>query len=241
MTAVGKRPEPTLRDAQALRWIAEQYLARADVVATVLGRLSPAEPHEPGRVGVETLRHHVRRWERLGFCERRRLRGAAWVLPTRRGVRYAGLEFPTYEPNGSMLEHTHAVAVVRLAVEAAAPGVEWQSERTLRAGRLATGRSWWLPDGLVEATTVEVELSPKKKAALRGAATVVQHPRAQGRVYFAPASRVDTLTAHLAELRAEVEAAQRGAPWLETQVRPLPLVDGVDYRMPDDRPMRQAG
>jgi hypothetical protein len=237
---MGKRPEATLRDSLTLRWVAEQYLARADVVAVVLGRLSPAEPQEPGRVGVETLRHHVLRWEGLGFAERCRLRGASWVLPTRRGVEYAGLRLPVYRPNGQLLEHTHAVAVVRLAVEQAAPGVEWTSERLLRAERAAGGRSWWLPDGLVGETTIEVELSPKKKAALREAAAGVQHPRARGRVYFAPVNRVDTLRSHLAALQVEVEGASRGAPWLETQVRPLPILPGVSYGMPD-APVRRAG
>ena len=37
-------PEVTARDAGALRWIAEQYTARLDVAAVVLGRLSPAGP-----------------------------------------------------------------------------------------------------------------------------------------------------------------------------------------------------
>jgi hypothetical protein len=239
---MNRRPEATLRDSLALRWIAEMYLARADVVAVVLGRLSPAEPREAGRVGPETVRHHVLRWEALGFAERCRLRGASWVLPTRRGVAYAGLELPTYRPNGSTLEHSHAVAVVRLFVEQGWPGAAWTSERLLRKER-GEGR-WWLPDGLVEVdrvvSTVEVELSPKKRAALREAACGAQHPRARSRVYFAPSTRVDTLAAHLAGLRVEVEGARRGAPWLETQVRPLPVLPGLPYAMPDE-PARRAG
>jgi hypothetical protein len=238
---MSRGPEATLRDSLALAWIAEQYLVRADVAAVVLARLSPAEGlPEPGRLGQRTLRHHAERWERLGFCERRRLRGASWLLPTRRGMRYAGLELPPYEPNGSTLEHTHAVAVVRLVVEQSAPEVEWISERRLRAERRSGGRSWWLPDGLVGETMVEVELSRKKKVAFRDAVTAVQHPRARSRVYFAPSTRVDTLAAHLAALRVEVEGARRGAPWLETQVRPLPVLPGLPYAMPDE-PARRAG
>jgi hypothetical protein len=234
----GRGPEATLRDALALRWIAEQYLVRADVAAVVLARLSPVEELPiPGRLGGRTLRHHAERWERLGFCERRRLRGASWLLPTRRGVAYAGLELPAYEPNGSTLEHTHAVAVVRLAVEEARPDAEWTSERRLRAERARGERGWWLPDGLVEVdglvSTVEVELSRKKLVALRQAATAVQHPRARSRVYCCPSSRVDSLRSHLATLEAEVSTARRGAPWLATQVRPLPVVEGVAYGMPD--------
>jgi hypothetical protein len=159
-------------------------------------------------------------------------------------VEYAGLELPAYRPNGSTLEHSHAAGVVRLFVEQGWPGAVWTAERVLRAERSAGGRSWWLPDGLVEVdgqvSTVEVELSPKKKAALREAACGVQHPRARGRVYFAPSSRVDTLAAHLAALRLEVEGARRGAPWLETQVRPLPVLAGLPYGMPD-APARRAG
>lgn len=237
--------ETTTRDALALRWIAEQYTARADVVAVVLGRLSPAEPREPGRVGLRTVRHHVERWERLRLVERRWLRGCCWIMPTRRGLNAAGVDLPVYEPVAFRLAHTHAVAVVRLAIEAQLPEARWTSERLLRVERGDQKRRdekrpalWWLPDGFVlagdHAATVEVELSPKKLPDLEQAATSMQYPRARARAYFAPPSRVVTLQAHLLRLRGQVQAASRGAPWLDTEVQPLPVVAGVSYQMPDE-------
>jgi hypothetical protein len=248
---MSRGPEATYRDAVALRWIAEQYTARADVAAVLLGRLSPAVPREPGRVGLRTVRHHVQRWERLRFVERRWLRGCCWIMPTRRGLAAAGVTLPVYEPVAFRLAHTHAVAVVRLVVEAQLPDARWTSERLLRAERGdqrrggERARSWWLPDGFVEAdgraATVEVELSPKKLVDLEEAACSVQYPRARSRVYFAPSTRVDTLAAHLAALRVKVEGASRGAPWLETEALPLPVLPGVSYGMPDEPARWRAG
>jgi hypothetical protein len=205
------------------------YLARADVVAVLLARLSPVEGLDRGRpVGVRTLRHHAERWERLGLLERRRLLGHAWFLPTRRGLAFGGVDLPPYPPVGQRLAHMHAVGVVRLAVEGDVPEAFWTSERLLRAGR-AEGAGWWLPDGMVEATTIEVEVSPKKKADLEKAAAAKQHPAARGRVYFAPAQRLDTLRARLAAIAAEVTQSGTGWPWLQTEARELPAVRGVSY------------
>jgi hypothetical protein len=247
---VSRSTEATSRDALALRWIAEQYTVRADVAAVVLGRLSPAEPREPGRVGLRTVRHHVARWERLQFCERRWLRGCCWIVPTRRGLAAAGVALPPYEPVAYRLAHTHAVAVVRLAVEASAPEAQWTSERLLRVERGDQRRGkdkeeqrpvWWLPDGLVDDVTVEVELSPKKLVDLKEAAASKQHARAKRRVYFAPVNRVDRLRMHLAGVAAEVRTARSAWPWLETEVRPLPVLPGVSYGMPDEPARWRAG
>ena len=44
-------PEVTARDVVALRFVGEQYTARLDVLAVVLGRLSPAVVRDAGRLG----------------------------------------------------------------------------------------------------------------------------------------------------------------------------------------------
>jgi len=80
----------TTRDAAALRFVGEHYAVRTDVLAVVLGRLSPAMPQAPGMLGVRTLRQRLGRWQQAGWVQRRRLLGHTWVLPTR-----AGLCWPT--------------------------------------------------------------------------------------------------------------------------------------------------
>ena len=92
------RPVLTARDAAALRFVGEQYAVRDDVLAVLLGRLSPAKPQAPGSLGPRTLRQRLGRWQQAGWVERRRLLGHTWVLPTRTGLRLAGLDFDPVEP-----------------------------------------------------------------------------------------------------------------------------------------------
>jgi hypothetical protein len=206
------------------------FLARADVVAVLLARLSPVEDLDRSRpVGERTLRHHAERWERLRFVERRRLLGFAWFLPTRRGLAFAGVDFPPYAPVGQRLAHQHATAVVRLAVEAQYPGLEWVCERELAARRKASGGRWHRPDGLADTTLVEVELTRKKPEELQRHLLEPQHPAGRTRVYFAPARNVDTLAGRVAGIQAGAARGSRGPVWVPTDVRPLPEVAGVSY------------
>jgi energy-converting hydrogenase Eha subunit G len=85
-------PEATARDLTALRFVGEQYAARLDVLAVVLGRLSPGTVQNAGRLGERTVRQRVERWEVAGWAGRRRMLGHTWVLVTRVGLRLAGLE-----------------------------------------------------------------------------------------------------------------------------------------------------
>jgi hypothetical protein len=110
-------PEATARDLAALRFVGEQYAARLDVLAVVLGRLSPAAPRSAGPLGHRTVRQRVERWEAAGWAVRRRMLGYTWVLPTRAGLRLAGLDFDPWTPALDRLAYHHTVAVVRLARE----------------------------------------------------------------------------------------------------------------------------
>ena len=69
------RPVLTARDAAALRFVGEQYAVRDDVLAVLLGRLSPAKPQAYGMLGPRTLRQRLGRWQQAGWVERRRLLG----------------------------------------------------------------------------------------------------------------------------------------------------------------------
>ena len=187
----GTGPAPTHRDVTALAWVAEQYAVRADTLGLLLGRLSPERPqtvhrwpYAPGRwaelpaLSEATVRYHLRRWLRAGWVRPQRALGRTWIVPTRAGLELAGSGYRPWILVPSQLQHLHAVAVVRLAIEAADPEAEWFSERALTRLRAQRRESWWRPDGgLVVADaavnggpplhTIEVELTPKHLAKLQ--------------------------------------------------------------------------
>jgi hypothetical protein len=219
-------PEATARDVAALRWIGEQYTARLDVAAVVLGRLSPAGPRTPGRLGPRTLRQRLERWEAAGWAERRRLLGHTWVLATRAGLRLAGLEFDPWTPALDRLDHHHAVAVVRLTREPVPGAGGWVCERELwrRQGKA----SWHRADaalptpipatwqGIGEAwEQIEVELTLKARPRLL-AALKTRAPHTARITYYVPAGL------H-APLQAQVTAAVRelgGRPAVRVELLP---------------------
>ncbi len=226
-------PEVTARDATALRWIAEQYTARLDVAAALLGRLSPADPRTPGRLGARTLRQRLERWEVAGWAMRRRMLGHTWVLPTRAGLRLAGLAFDQWTPALDRLDHHHAVAVVRLAREPTPGQGGWVCERALwrRRGKA----SWHLADGALPAPVptswqgiseawelIEVELHQKPRPRLL-AALQTRPPHTARITYYVPARLQAALSAQLAGVVRELG----GRP--EVRVELLPPVAGPSH------------
>ena len=118
-------PELTRRDALAMNWIGEQYGARLDVAAVLLGRLSPVEryrdgadvrPFAGGPLSRRGVRNQAERWRRSGLARTVSALGAQWAIPTVGGLRYGGLSYEPWAARGSRLEHAHAVAMVRLAL-----------------------------------------------------------------------------------------------------------------------------
>jgi hypothetical protein len=227
------QPALTARDAAALRFVGEQYAVRVDVLAVVLGRLSPALPQAPGTLGPRTLRQRLARWQQAGWVERRRLLGATWVLPTRLGLRLAGLEFEVWEPAESRLAHHHAVSLVRLAREPVPGRGGWVCERELwrRRGRA----SWHIADGALPAPIpagwqgidqawelVEIELTQKARPRLV-AILKTRAPHTAHITYYVPAALQAVLSAQLA--RAVRELGGRPA----VTVEPLPTVAGLGY------------
>jgi hypothetical protein len=227
------RPVLTARDAAALRFIGEQYAVRDDVLAVLLGRLSPTTTLATGMLGPRTLRQRLGRWQQAGWVERRRLLGHTWVLPTRGGLRLAGLDFDVWEPAESRLAHHHAVALVRLHREDAPGQGGWVCERELwrRRGRA----SWHMADGALPAAVpagwqridqawelVEVELHQKARPRLV-AALKTRAPHTARVTYYVPTSLHDALSAQLANVVRELG----GRP--DVTVKPLPQVPGVSY------------
>ena len=207
-------PEITPRDLAALRFVGEQYAVRLDALAVVLGRLSPTPVRDNGRLGNRTVRQRVERWEQAGWAVRRRMLGQSWVLPTRAGLRLAGLEFDGWEPAATRLAHHHAVAVVRLAREPIPGQGGWVCERELwrRRGRA----SWHLADGALPASVpagwqgiseawelVEVELHQKARPRV-AAALKTRAPHTACITYYVPAALHITLSAQLASVVREL-------------------------------------
>jgi hypothetical protein len=203
-------PAVTARDVAALRFVGEQYAVRLDVLAVLLGRLPPGEPGNGAVLGDRTLRRRLGRWEQGGWVERRRLLGSTWVLPTRAGLRLAGLEFDCWEPAASRLAHHHAAAVVRLAREPLPSAGGWVCERELwrRRGRA----SWHLADGALPAAVppgwrgiseawelIEVELHQKARPRLV-AALKTRAPHTAAITYYVPAGLHAALAAQLASV-----------------------------------------
>jgi hypothetical protein len=226
-------PEATARDLAALRFVGEQYTARLDVLAVVLGRLSPAQPQAAGRLGSRTVRQRVERWEHAGWASRRRMLGHTWVLPTRAGLRMAGLELDPWTPAVDRLAHHHAAAVVRLHRESVPGRGGWVCERELwrRRGRA----SWHMADGALPAPVpagwqgidqawelVEVELTQKARPRVL-AALKTRPPHTAAVTYYVPAG----LQAPLSALLASVVRELGGRP--QVRVEPLPQVPGVRY------------
>jgi hypothetical protein len=184
------------------------------------------------------VRYHLRRWLRAGWARPRRALGRTWIVPTRRGLDLAGSGYRPWTLVPSQLQHLHAVAVVRLAIEAANPDAEWVSERALTRLRAQRRETWWRPDGgLVVADvavnggpplhTIEVELTPKHLAKLQ---EVFEH-RYPGEVqttYFTPPAHQDGLRRRLAVLEQATRA--RNEPWSRVTVVPLPALPGVSYQ-----------
>ena len=226
-------PEATARDLAALRFVSEQYAARLDVLAAVLGRLSRGQPRAAGRLGSRTVRQRVERWEAAGWAVRRRMLDHSWVLATRAGIRLAGLELDPWTPALDRLAHHHAVAVVRLAREPVPGQGGWVCERELwrRRGRA----SWHMADGALPAAVptdwqgidqawelVEVEMTQKARPRLV-AALKTRPPHTAAITYYVPAA----LHTPLAALLASVVRQLGGRPQVAVEL--LPQVPGVTY------------
>jgi hypothetical protein len=226
-------PEATARDVAALRFVGEQYTARSDVLSVLLGRLSPAVVREPGRLGDRTVRQRVERWEAAGWAERRRMLGHTWVLPTRAGLRLAGLELDSWTPAVDRLAHHHAAAIVRLHRESIPGQGGWVCERELwrRRGRA----SWHMADGALPAPVppgwqgidqawelVEVELHQKARPRVL-VALKTRAPHTANVTYYVPSGLQAALSAQLASVVRELG----GRP--PVTVEPLPQVPGVTY------------
>jgi hypothetical protein len=235
----------------ALAWVADQYAVRVDLLGLLLGRLSPEVPrtvhaweYATGQqaqlpaLAAATVRYHLRRWLRGRWVTVQRALGRTWIVPTPKGLTLAGVDWRPWSLVPSRLAHVHAVALVRLAIEAANPHAEWISERELARLRAQQRAGWWLPDGgLVVADAavngacpplhiIEVELTPKHLAKL-GQVFEARYPGEVQTTYFTPPAHLEGLRRRLAVLEQATRA--RNEPWSRVNVVPLPALPAVSY------------
>lgn len=221
----------TARDGAALAWIGEQFGVRTDVAALVIANHS--QRSEP--LSRRTVRVQLDRWERAGLVLRQRLYGRSWVVPTSAGLAFAGLPYTPWRPSYGRLAHVHAVSVVRLALEAAAPGLAWISERALERERRQAGGTWHRADAAIEVPApadrprlqqalhaIEVELTPKSRPNLAEVFDTLAG-NTVAVTYFAPAGDVAALRVALAEVTADHR------PRVEVRALELPRVPGISY------------
>ena len=136
----------------------------------------------------------------------------------------------------SRLAHIHAVAVVRLAIEAANPDAQCVSERELARLRATRRASWWLPDGALPTDDLtagprrlhllEVELTPKHLAKLQ-AVFEDRYPGETQTTYFTPPAHQDGLRRRLTLIEQATRAPNE--PWSRVNVVPLPVLPGISY------------
>jgi hypothetical protein len=201
--------------------------------------------YAPGRwaqlpaLSEATVRYHLGRWLRAHWARPQRALGRTWIVPTQQGLDLAGVDYRPWSLVPSRLAHVHAVGLVRLAIEAVNPEVEWVSERALARLRAQQRASWWLPDGALPVPTdpspaggprplhlLEVELTPKHLTKLQQ----VFEDRYPGEVqttYFTPPAHLDGLRRRLALIEQATRA--RNEPWTPVTVVPLPVLPGVTY------------
>lgn len=205
VTRRGEGPLLRKRDLQLLAWLCEQYGARVDQLAPLLG------------CGPRTVQRAVARMQAAGLVQTRRLLSGepAWVIPTSAGLRVGGQRFGLWQPRIGLLAHVAAVNDVRLHIAERSPESEWISERQLARDR-ESGEH--LADALVltegRRVAIEVELTVKSKRRLTAILDELTE-RFDSVIYFcAPGPR---------RLLAELDATER---WPAVGVRELPTALG---------------
>jgi hypothetical protein len=172
------------RDLEVLRWTGEQYAARVDHVAALIG------------LGISSAELVMRRLQHLGYAERRRylVGEPQWMFATQHGLSMAGLAFREVAPSVHKLAHLAAVNEVRLYIQGRSPDTQWVAERQLMSEfRKAAGR----PDGIAildgRQVAIEVELVPKGHT-ITGAIVAERERRYDAVLYFCAPATVRLMT-----------------------------------------------
>jgi hypothetical protein len=184
----------TERELWVLRWVGEQYALPMAVVADLVGTPS----------AERLARRTAGRLERLGYADRRHAVGRWWLVPTRAGLRAAGLPYRVWDLAKHEWSLTHLVACARLRLHLAQayPEARWESDRAIRAPwhdsgarvRLADG-GLYFPDG--DAVGIEVELHVKPLDRYQAAVADLDPAWSVGVWWFTPKAQVHLLQQRL--------------------------------------------
>jgi hypothetical protein len=167
----------TQRDLAVLTWLGEQYGAPLGVVRELLARHAPAAPGPAGagwrQAGsapdaLAVARKWAGRMVRAKLVTCSQPLGGTWVVPTRAGLDFAGLDYKAWKPAGWKLAHVAAVGRLRLKLEAQYPEATWTSERAIRSRWAGSGARVRYADGQLDfpdSTCVGVELELHRKHA----------------------------------------------------------------------------
>jgi hypothetical protein len=146
----------TERDVAVLRWLGEMFGAPMAVVADLYG------------VGERVARRHAARLERAGYASRQLAPGGTWLVPTRRGLRFAGLDHEPWSLVAWKGEHVATVSRLRLTLQEQYPEAVWTSERAIRSRWAGSGARVRFADGQLDfpgTTCVGIELELHRKHA----------------------------------------------------------------------------
>jgi hypothetical protein len=152
----------TLRDLEALRWIAEQYVIAGSALPLLL------------HVAPGGARKWTQRMRRAGLIQSAMVELTTWHWPTARAMHDLNLPWSATRPKAVQLPHLHAIGAVRLWHAAHAPQLHWVAERIVRSRAQRIGDGFRPPDAelwdassSVLVAAVEVELHAKPLADVR--------------------------------------------------------------------------
>jgi hypothetical protein len=190
----------TERELTVLRWVGEQYAVPMAVLAELVERAHRVPSGSAPRVA----RRMAERLAALGYAGRPHVLGRWWLVPTRAGLRAAGLDYQPWNiaEHEWSLNHLVLCARLRLHLAAADPSAEWESDRAIRSRWHGTGARTRLADGGLhwpEGTAVGIELERyvKKPSRYQGAVLDQDPAWTDGVWWFTPAAHVQLLTTRL--------------------------------------------
>jgi hypothetical protein len=191
----------TERELTVLRWAGEQYGVPMALLAELVVSMAAGVAAESA---PRVARRMAERLAALGYAGRPHAVGRWWLVPTRAGLRAAGLAYQPWAiaEHEWSLNHLILCARLRLHLAGAYPDARWESDRAIRSRwhgtgartRLADGGLHW-PDGA--AVGIELERYVKKPSRYQGAVLDQDPAWTDGVWWFAPAAQQALLTARL--------------------------------------------